>query len=708
MVREKHHVRISELMSDIRTKDLVLPEFQREYVWSRDQAKQLMVSLTQNYPVGGLLFWKTQSPPELKNLSELPSRLGTVQVILDGQQRLTTLYMLTTGDIPPYYTDEDIETEIRDLYFNLEDRDFQYFQPVRMRDNPRWVKVVDCLNGSAVDVFKIAQQIGGDSGDAFHIAQTYNDNLSKLRDIQSADLPVQVIPTHASLDEAIDVFDRVNSLGTKLTDADLALTHVTGKWPEARRVVKAKIAELDRINFNFDLTFMTRALVCTVTNHALYEQIHSVPRPELEGGWRRLSRILDYIISILPNHAFIHSTHDLSTSNPLIPVIQFLGLNDGVFPTDETLHRAIHWFYIAQIHQRYTGQTDNRLEHDVTIIFREESPWASLLDQIVDQRGRIDVNPNDFEGRGAGHPLYRMTSILAKARHSVDWFNGIPLGTNVGDNYRIHSHHIFPQSILYQNRYSSDNHLHRQIVNAIANRAFLTGETNLSISNRLPEDYLPEVEERYPGALESQSIPMDTQLWRLDSYPDFLKARRDLISSNLNEFLEGLAGEEEAPGIRPVIELINMGEGFNLEFKSTLQWDVVEDRQNKALRDSVLKTIAAFMNSQGGTLLIGVEDSGHIFGLDKDLSTLGGSEDKFLQLISSLIADKIGPQYAALVNPHIDAVDVKKLCVVDASKSSEPAFMDGQRGREFYIRVGNTTRALDPEQTVDYIEVNGL
>lgn len=412
-------MRISELMSDIRSNDLVLPEFQREYVWTREQAKQLFVSLTQKYPVGGLLFWKTQSPPELKNLDDLPSRLGTVQVILDGQQRLTTLYMLMTGDIPPYYTDVDIETDIRTLCFNLENGDFQYYQPVRMRDDPRWVRVVDCFNGSAVDVFKIAQDVTvdiSDSGNTFQIAQIYNDNLTKLRDIRTADLPEQVIPTNASLDQAIDVFDRVNSLGTKLTDADLALTHVTGKWPEARRTVKAKMEELKAVNFDFELQFMTRALVCAVTNHALYEQIHPVLRPELEEGWKRLSRILEYIINILPNHAFIHSTHDLSTPSPLIPIIQFLNQNDRVFPTNGSLQRAIHWFFVAQIHQRYTGQTDARLEHDVTIVLREESPWDSLLDQIVDQRGRINVDPNDFEGRGAWHPLYRMTYILTKAR----------------------------------------------------------------------------------------------------------------------------------------------------------------------------------------------------------------------------------------------------------------------------------------------------
>ena len=125
-------------------------------------------------------------------------------------------------------------------------------------------------------------------------------------------------------------------------------------------------------------------------------------------------------------------------------------------------------------------------------------------------------------------------------------------------------------------------------------------------------------------------------------------------------FLEGFTSQDESTTIRPVAELIGMGEGSNLGFKSTLQWDVVEDRQNKALRDSVLKTLAAFMNSHGGNLLIGVEDSGHIFGLDKDLSTVGDSQDRFLQLLSSLIADKIGPQYASLVNVQIEDIDGKK------------------------------------------------
>ena len=699
---------ISEMISNIRTQDLVLPEFQREYVWSREQAKQLLVSLTRKYPVGGLLFWKTQDPPELKNLEELPEKLGTVQVILDGQQRLTTLYMLMTGDVPPYYRASDIINDIRDLYYNVEDGDFQYFQPVRMRDNPRWVKVVDCFDGDSVDVFSIAQRAAGDDVIAFQIAQSYSANLNRLKRINDVELPTQLVPTEASLDDAIDVFDRVNSLGTKLTEAELALTHVTGKWPKARRTLKAKMDEMSLQRLELDLTFMTRALVCTVTGHALYEQIHQTPRHELVEGWERLSKMLDYLTNILPGHAHIHSTRDMSTTNPLIPLIRFLSLNGEKFPSETQLRRGLHWLYAAQIHQRYTGQTDSRLEHDVTIVNREDSPWQLLVNQIVDQRGRVDVRPDDYEGRGAGHPLYRMSLVLAKARGAVDWFNGASLTNPIGDAYRIHSHHIFPQSKLYEQGYSSDSHLDRQMVNAIANRAFLTGATNLSIGNRLPEDYLPEVEERYPGALDSQSIPIDPQLWRLDRYRDFLKSRRELLANRLNSLMEDLVAEEEPTSTRPLTDLIAMGEGISLEFKSTLQWDVVQGRQNTDLRDVVLKTLVAFMNTEGGTLLIGVEDSGQVYGLEKDLSILKGSTDRFLQLLNTLVANKIGVEYTPYVSTRLDEIGGQLICVVDASKSSQPAFLAGSKDSEFYIRNGNTTIRLDAEKTFEYIHQHGL
>lgn len=425
-------MKISELLTDVRKRDLVLPEFQREYVWSRDQAKQLMVSLLKSYPVGGLLFWKTDTPPDLKNIDRLPEKLGTVSVILDGQQRLTTLYMLIEGGIPTYYTEAEIENDPRDLHFNISDGEFQYYQASRMKGNPLWRRVTDCFNGESIKVFEIAKAQAETEGEILALAEKYSERLNALRYIRAIEIPVQVVPSHASLDESIDIFDRVNSQGTKLTDAELALTHVTGKWSTARREMKARIAELGKRHFHLDLNFMTRALTGVVTRRALFETIHETPRDQLETGWAQLQKILDYLVNILPQRTFIHSTRDLNATNVLVPWVVYLSRNDGRFPDEKTLKHAIHWLYAAQTWARYTAQTDQRLEHDVSLVVREESPWTALCEQIIDQRGRIEVKGSDLQGRGVQHPLFRMIYVLAKAHGAVDWFNGASLGTTFG------------------------------------------------------------------------------------------------------------------------------------------------------------------------------------------------------------------------------------------------------------------------------------
>ncbi len=698
--------KISELMTDIRNRDLVLPEFQREYVWSREQAKQLMVSLFKEYPVGALLFWKTPNPPELKNLPTGNSDLGTVSIILDGQQRLTTLYLLMTGEIPPYYTKEDLRTDPRELFFNLDTGEFQYYQASKMRDNPLWVRVVDAFT-QKVNVFALAKGQAQEDAQVVELAEKYSENLERLRRIGAIDLPVQNVPSQAGLDEAIDIFDRVNSQGTKLTDAELALTHITGKWSNARREMKRKIAALSKQHFYFDLTFTTRALTGVVVRRALFETIHHAPREHLVEGWQRLSNILDYLVVLLPGQAYIHSTEDINTTNVLIPLIVYLSLNGGEFPNERELKGAVHWLYNAHIWARYTGQTDQRLEHDVSIVVRETSPWEELRAQIIDQRGRIEVRPADFVGRGAQHPLYRMTFILAKALGAVDWFNGLPLAGTPKHRYYIHSHHIFPQSILYRELYDPNNHLDRKKVNEIANRAFLTASTNQHLGNRLPEEYFLEIEERFPGALDRQFIPRDPELWKIKHYEEFLDARRKLIARKLNDFLGSLLAEkEEAKQQRPLAEIIAMGESPFVEFKSTLQWDVRQGRKNTALRHSVLKTIAAFLNTEGGTLIIGVEDDGSIYGLEQDLLLVRNSQDRFEQLLANLITEALGPQYNHLIHGRFEKIEGKLVYVVDVEKAPGPVFLKGSKGKEFYVRVRTTSRSLDPEQSIEYIQMN--
>lgn len=698
-------MKVTELLDEIAKKDAVLPEFQREYVWSREQAKQLLVSLTRDYPVGGLLFWRTDEPPELKNITKLPEKLGAMHVILDGQQRLTTLFMLIRGEIPPYYTDHDIQNDPRDLYYNIDTREFEYYSS-RMQGNPLWIRVVECFSES-VNVFKIAEQVSADGAtEAFELAQRYQNSLERLKSIRTMDLPVQLVPSHAGIDDAIDVFDRVNSQGTKLTEAELALTHITGKWAQARRIIKAKMTEIAEYGFEFDLTFMTRALTGTVTRRALFEFVHDRPEQELKAGWKSLSSILDYLVALLPSSAYVHSTQDLNTTNVLIPLIVFLSVHGGEFPSKSCLRNAIHWLYAAHTWARYTAQTDQRLEHDVSLVVRLQDPWDLLCEQILDQRGRIEVRAADLQGRGTQHPLYRMMAITAKASGAIDWFNGVPLGATCGKAYSVNSHHIFPTSLLYKEGYDPENHLHRKVVNEIANRAFLTATSNQSLSATRPEEYLAQVEQRYPGALAKQFVPMDPSLWRVDRYADFLERRRGLIASKINDYLSSLISEPQIVHERPVSDLIGLGESATLEFKSTLQWDMVEQRVNKQLRFSVLKTVAAFLNSAGGTLVLGVEDDGNVCGLEHDLGALQGSTDRFEQLLANLLAQYVGGHIGGLVRTRFEKLGTSTVCIVDVDRASAPIFVKEPSGTVFYVRFGNTTRQLDPEETLKYTQTN--
>jgi len=298
-------MKISELMDGIRKLDLVLPEFQREFVWSRDQAKQLLMSLIRGYPTGSVLFWKTDTPPDIKNSAVPRDRIGTTSVILDGQQRLTTLYLFTQNLIPPYYREEDIKEDPRALHFDLDTGQFLYYTRQLMDGNPTWVSVTSCFDGSRIDVFRVAQDKADQDGDAFALAQRYNDRLTALRNILVQDYPVQTVPPNATITDAIDVFDLVNSQGTKLSDAELALAHITGTWPHARREMKRRIEELRKQRFNFDLTFMVRALTGVVRKRALFETIHGAERAELENGWRQLHKLLDYLTTVLPRWAFV-------------------------------------------------------------------------------------------------------------------------------------------------------------------------------------------------------------------------------------------------------------------------------------------------------------------------------------------------------------------------------------------------------------------
>lgn len=154
---------------------------------------------------------------------------------------------------------------------------------------------------------------------------------------------------------------------------------------------------------------------------------------------------------------------------------------------------------------------------------------------------------------------------------------------------------------------------------------------------------------------------------------------------------------------RQIADVIAAGESETVEFKASLRWDFKTSQDNKALQDEVLQAIAGFLNAAGGDVVVGVADDGSVIGIEADLRLFGRGEDSYLQRIANLVADRVGPEFGGLVTVQITGLDDKRVCRVMVKGAPKPAFIDGS---DFYVRVGNTTRKLDPKRTVDYVNTH--
>jgi predicted HTH transcriptional regulator len=153
-------------------------------------------------------------------------------------------------------------------------------------------------------------------------------------------------------------------------------------------------------------------------------------------------------------------------------------------------------------------------------------------------------------------------------------------------------------------------------------------------------------------------------------------------------------------------ELIKRGESKTLEFKSTLRWSLKEDRQDdKGVTYAVLKTVGAFLNTEGGDLLIGVADDGSIVGIERDRLE---NDDKFMRHLAQVVRNGLGDRAGTCIDPKTQIVQGKTVCVVSCQRSPEPVFlkwkgMEAEPDGDFYVRSGPGTVKLPTESTREYV-----
>src|SRR3989344_1627415 len=151
-------------------------------------------------------------------------------------------------------------------------------------------------------------------------------------------------------------------------------------------------------------------------------------------------------------------------------------------------------------------------------------------------------------------------------------------------------------------------------------------------------------------------------------------------------------------------EMIESGEHENMEFKTSLRWDIKQDKVNKELEKTIMKTIVAFLNSDGGNLLIGVDDKGKPIGLEKDFASLPKPDaDGFENHFNNLFNNMIGPEVRRLVKLTFDNVGDKTICLASIEASHRPVYLKSGDDENFYIRTGNVTTPLKMSEVATYI-----
>lgn len=521
-------MKISDILNYIDNGHMALPEFQRGYVWGGDQVRALFGSLYRRHPVGGLLVWGTQSEGA-RYRGDQQLAPGIVKLLLDGQQRMTSLYGVIRGK-PPQFFDGN-EKAFMGLHFHIGKEDFQFYQPIAMRDDPLWVDVSALFQGGHDGLDALAEKARASNESSGYIFS----RLNKLLGVRDINLHVEEITgPEMTIDVVVDIFNKVNSGGTKLSKGDLALAKICAEWPEARAEMKGRLATWNHAGYNFSLDWLLRSVNTVLTGEAKFLHLHERSADEVRDALSRAGKYVETILNLIAGRLGLDHDRVLFGRGAVPVMARYLDKRGGPLDAVER-DKLLFWYAQAAMWGRFSGSTETVVDADLEALDSEGGGLDRLLETLRLWHGGLRVEPAHFGGWNIGARFYPVLYMLTRMAQARDWGTGLPLKKELlGKLSKLEVHHIFPKAQLKKANYG------RAEINAIANFCFLTKGTNLNISNGRPEVYFEQIEGRHPGALASQWIPMDRELWRIDNYPAFLEARRELLATEANAQLTSL------------------------------------------------------------------------------------------------------------------------------------------------------------------------
>ncbi len=497
---EHQTVKIRQLIDDYRLGRIVIPEFQREYVWKPGKAPKLIDSLFHKYPISSLLLWESNESPRSRRKDPRPTRAGLVGWLIDGQQRVITLARTLSGD------------EGIDVVFNPDESEFRLANVTTRRDR-NWFRVAELWDDESYR--QLRRNL-----DAGSITDKREERFEEVRKILDYEIPLVKMVDH-SFNNAVKAFTRINTLGVRLKREDIESANVAARHSGfiADEVIPF-LSELKNSGFTrMNIMHLFRACAfIALPDGRNRTPLHELERKEILDAWRQTKRATYQAIGLLRSELGLVNMDIIWSGALIVPVIVLCAISK---PRERDTRGIAARIALAALLHRYSRSSETYLDQDLKAC-KKPDPIGALLSNLRQIRAVLEATPLDFNGSLLDKSGLLAMYIACMNKGLLDFYTESKLLLQNS----INRHHILPRA-----QFSTDS---RSQSDCIANIAFISDGVNKSIGQSGPEVYLKQLK---PEVLNSQCIPVDESLWLIDRSEEFWQERRNLLAESFNEYI---------------------------------------------------------------------------------------------------------------------------------------------------------------------------
>jgi len=692
----------TDLISEIQKGQIKVPKFQRNFVWSLEKTAKLLDSILKGYPIGTFILWETNERlNDIKNIGnlELPSIPDDtkVQYVLDGQQRITSLYAAFLGAEIQKEGEKKI-TNYSNIFVNLEGDVENNDDQIVVSEEPEstHISLHEILNFND-NLLDIKEKY---SDEHFKKIHQYSQSFSTY-DFST------IVLRKEDIDSAIEVFTRINTGGQTLTLFEImsAKTYDEEQSFDMEEKYQKLLEELketkyDTVSSSVILSILS--LVLSKNKECKRKTILQLDKQELINSWEDVISALKDSIDYFRSVYRIPVSAILPYDSLLVPFSYFFYYQKEK-PKGEQIKYLEEFFWRASLSFRYSSSTESKLAQDIKrideILKNERPNYDDFKVYLSSYKDLIET------GFSAGSSYCKAILCLLAYHEPKDFQNN---GRVILDNSWLkvansrNYHHFFPKAYLRKNNIGNEN--------SLVNISLVSADLNKRrIKAKAPsiyiQDFLDENDD-LPTTLKSHLIDdMDSFGIMSDDYLVFIEKRAKTILKELRDRID--LKHKESKKEDEIREIILSGENEKVEIKSSLRFDIKESGVNKKLEYVIAKTVSAFLNNEGGTLVIGVDDDGNILGLEKDIQTLNKKNlDGFELHLRQVIRKYLGGTFEKYIKVSFPKIDNKELCVLKILKSGKPVFIEYEGKESFFVRNGNASIPKNRQEQSEYEKIH--